>query len=88
MAVKKQELDTSKGVTKVKVKQVEPTEPPLKEGNDFKVFVEGLERWLCKDGIEVLLQQGKDVEIPKGSPYTPPPHFVEKENCRGCGKKR
>ncbi len=53
----------------------------------YLVIVGGFERWLTKHSIETVLQQKRqDIIIPKGSPYTPPVHFSDRENCDGCNR--
>jgi len=61
--------------------------------NTYLFIVNGRERWLTKSAAEVTLQRsastynGFIIEIPKGSPYTPPPDYQNLDNCKGCGKR-
>ena len=88
VARKKAEV-TSDKVLEVVISKAEvekgQSSPPAP--NDIKVKVNGHSRWLTKGAIEVAIQRGQDVEIPKGSPYIPPPHLEGHENCKGCGKR-
>ena len=76
----------------------EPTNLPVKQKapdvkaqhigrGDHVVFVNGKKRTLSRDAVIVLIQQGKDVEIPKNSNLTIGlDEISDNSNCRGCGR--
>lgn len=68
---------------KVKTVKVEAPKPKaLKEGNTFLMYVDGTEQYLTRSVIEVMLKRSSaQVEIPKGSPFTPPVN----SKCINCG---
>ena len=76
-------LDT-KG-KKVKVADRKVTQPLMMNRNDNMVIVNGHERYLTTAAIEVAIQRGDEVELPKGSKVVVSGYLKEKKNCFGCG---
>ena len=58
---------------------------PSENRNDHPVTVNGKDRYLTPMAIEVAIQRGDDVQLPKDSRITVPNYLAEKENCGGCG---
>jgi len=72
-------------VKKVKVADRGVTLPLMRNRADNLVIVNGHERYLTVSSIEVAIQRGDEVELPKGSKVTVPAYLKEKKNCFGCG---
>jgi len=72
-------------VKKVKVADREVTLPLMRNRSDNLVIINGHERYLTVASIEVAIQQGNEVELPKGTKVVIPAYLKEKKNCFGCG---
>jgi len=69
-------------VTEVKVIAPEKEETPLKKGDLYLLVVDGVESYWTKAQATMMFQRNShDIEIPKGSPFTPPVN----SKCKGCG---
>jgi len=72
-------------VKKVKVADRAVTQPLMRNRQDNLVIVNGHERYLTVSSIEVAIQRGDEVELPKGTKVVVPAYLKEKSNCFGCG---
>lgn len=84
----KKNMAVSPKISQVPVTPIAPGRKPVPsqlERNDHPVVVNGKERFLTPMAIEVAIQRGDDVELPKDSRITIPQYLQDKSNCRGCG---
>ena len=69
-------------VVEVKVVAPKKEETPLKKGDLYLLVVNGLESYWTKAQATMMFQRNShEIEIPKGSPFTPPVN----SKCKGCG---
>ena len=69
-------------VKEVKVIPVKKEQTPLKDGDLFLLIVDGVPSyWTRTQGIMMFQRNSHEIEIPKGSPFTPPAN----SKCKGCG---
>jgi hypothetical protein len=69
-------------VKQVKVVAPKKEETPLKKGDLYLLIVDGVESYWTKAQATMMFQRNShDLEIPKGSPFTPPAN----SKCKGCG---